>query len=628
MVERASLEREERAAAIAAAGGIEPALRSGALPRRLDLTLCEAVLLGLLRQQVRTFVGVLGHGTTELAETIRAYEQHGLCRLVNVRHETAAAHAAMALRWVTGEKAAVVTSIGPGALHALAGSLAAASDGIGVWHLYGDETMEDEGPNMQQIPRHEQGLYLKLCSVMGPAYSLHTPGAVGAALRAGQSAVDHPFRARPFYLLLPMSTQPALLPEFNLEELPRPVTMRVGAAADDAAIDEAARAIKAACRVVVKIGHGARNAGPELAELLELADGALVHTPIATGIVPYANPRNMTVGGSKGSICGNYAMDNADLLLAVGTRFVCQSDSSRTGYPNVTQIVTIQAEPELANHYGRNIPLLGDAAATLRKLIIRLKEHGASPKPTRSAWLDACTAARRSWEEFKQERYDNPVLYDEAWGREVLSQPAALKAATDWARAAGAVAFFDAGDVQANGFQVVEDDRPGQTFTESGASYMGFAVSALLASSLASEPFYGVAFTGDGSFTMNPQVLIDAAYHRVQGCIVLLDNRRMGAISSLQSAQYGAVHATADGVAVDYQAWAASVPGVLALDGGSSPASLVAALDRARAHRGLAFIHVPVYWGDHPLGGLGAFGRWNVGAWVAPTQALRHELGL
>ena len=46
------------------------------------------------------------------------------------------------------------------------------------------------------------------------------------------------------------------------------------------------------------------------------------------------------------------------------------------------------------------------------------------------------------------------------------------------------MALFDAGDVQANGFQVVEDEREGQTFSETGASYMGFAVSALLATAL------------------------------------------------------------------------------------------------------------------------------------------------
>ena len=84
-----------------------------------------------------------------------------------MRHEIEAVHAATALRWVTGEKAAVVTSIGPGALHALAGALVPLSDGIGIWFLLGDETTEDEGPNMQQIPRHEQDLFLRLFASMG-----------------------------------------------------------------------------------------------------------------------------------------------------------------------------------------------------------------------------------------------------------------------------------------------------------------------------------------------------------------------------------------------------------------------------------------------------------------------------
>ena len=146
-------EREARAAAIAKAGSVDAAMADGALPRRVDVTVSEAIVLGLLRQGVRRFVGILGHGSTDVGEVLRVYERHGILRTFNVRHETAAAHAATALRWVCGERAAVITSIGPGALQAMAGSLAAASNGVGVWHLYGDETTEDEGPNMQQIPK-------------------------------------------------------------------------------------------------------------------------------------------------------------------------------------------------------------------------------------------------------------------------------------------------------------------------------------------------------------------------------------------------------------------------------------------------------------------------------------------
>jgi len=626
-------ERQARARAIARAGGLEEALSSGALPKHINTTVSEALVLGLLRQGVEKFVTVFGHGSTEIGEALRVYESEGLVRTFGVRNEIEAAHAAAALRWATGEKAAVVTSIGPGALQAFAASLVAASDGLGVWFLFGDETTEDEGPNMQQIPGTSQYAFLKTFSNMGPAYALSTPGALATALRRGHNAVDHPHRGGPFFLLLPMNIQPHTLNDFNVEELPHGAPPPLGAAADNGAYAWAARAVREARKVVVKAGGGARNAGPELLEFLDLADAVSVTSPVVSGVVPFDHPRNMTVGGAKGTLSGNYAMENADLLVAVGTRFVCQSDCSRTGYPGVKHVVNINTEAGAAMHYGKTTALIGDAAATLARLNEELRAERKTGGPiggaqTESEWFRTCREQRKRWDDFRQERYAKETLHDEMWGRDVLTQPAAIKAATDWARANDAVSFFDAGDVQANGFQIVEDDRPGRTFTDTGASYMGFAVSALLATALTSKPFYGLALTGDGSFTMNPQILIDGTFHGARGCILLLDNRRMAAISSLQHAQYSAEHATRDHVPVDYVQWAGAVTGVKALHGGYSAASLVAALDQARAHQGISLIHVPVYFGDDPLGGMGVFGRWNVGNWVRDTQALRHRIGL
>ena len=156
---QSALTRLQRAEAFAAAGSLQQALASGVLPRFIDTTVSEALVLGLIAQGVRKFVAVFGHGTTEIGEVLRVYQQAGLARVFNVRSELEASHAATALRWVSGEKAAVVTSIGPGALQALAASLVPASDGMGVWYLLGDETTEDEGPNMQQIPRIYRGSY-------------------------------------------------------------------------------------------------------------------------------------------------------------------------------------------------------------------------------------------------------------------------------------------------------------------------------------------------------------------------------------------------------------------------------------------------------------------------------------
>jgi 3D-(3,5/4)-trihydroxycyclohexane-1,2-dione acylhydrolase (decyclizing) len=598
------------------------AYANGRLPKRLSLTLSEALVLGLLKQDVKVYFTVLGHGSTEVGEVLRVYQEAGLVRTYGLRSEIEASHAATALRWVTGEKAAVVTSIGPGALQALAASLVPASNGIGVWYLFGDETTEDEGFNMQQIPRHEQGLFLKLASSMGQAYSLHTPLALPTALQRGSVTVGHPYRPGPFYLLMPMNTQAAWLPDFNLLELPEELPIQLGAAEGDYA--QAADWIRGAKRILIKVGGGGRNAGPELTRLLEVAGGVLVHTPIATGCIPYSHPQNMGVGGSKGSLCGNYAMEKADLLIAVGTRAVCQSDSSRTGYPNVKRVININADPDDARHYQHTLALVGDVRRTLKRMIESLGES----TQKNHAWLKACAEKKLAWQAIKAARMLNPELHDDYWGKSVLSQPAAIKIAIDWAKARGAACFFDAGDVQANGFQIVEDDNPHQTFTETGASYMGFAVSSLLATGVADKPFYGLALTGDGSFTMNPQILIDGIEHGAHGCILVLDNGRMGAITGLQEAQYGRGFATWNSMKVDYSRLGSCIPGLLALDGGCTQAAFKEALEQAGNHPGLSLIHLPVYYGPNPLGGMGVYGRWNVGGWCDDVQAMRHEIGL
>jgi 3D-(3,5/4)-trihydroxycyclohexane-1,2-dione acylhydrolase (decyclizing) len=622
--EKIRQQRQQRAAILAHAGSLNSARKDNALPRKADLTLSEALVIGLIELGVKTYYAVFGHGSTEIGEVLRIYQDAGIVRVFGVRSEIEASHAAAALRWVTGEKAAVVTSIGPGALHALSASLVPASDGIGVWYLFGDETTEDEGFNMQQIPRHEQGLFQKMMSVMGKTYSLHTPCALTSALRAGSAAVDHPYRPGPFYLLMPMNTQAAWMENCNFDEFPKTEQVQLGRAAGDYL--QAVKLMRSHSQILVKAGGGAVSAGKELVKLLELTNGVLVHTPIATGCIPYSHPANMCVGGSKGSICGNFAMENADLLIAIGTRAVCQSDCSRTGYPNVKHVININADLEDALHYNQTLPLVGDIKTTLQELNRMLEK---SDLPVDGAgWLQACNGKKQTWQKQKTKRLQNPVLFDEYWQKDVLTQPAVIITALEWAKENHVVNFFDAGDVQANGFQLVEDELPGLTFTETGSSYMGFAASALLATGKASKPFFGLAFSGDGSLTMNPQILIDGVEHGARGCILLLDNGRMGAISGLQLDQYGEDFATSNKVHVDYLGWARAIPNLMAIDGGTNLENLKTALNKAKKFEGLSLIHVPVYFGSDELGGMGVYGRWNVGNWCDDTQRLRHEIGL
>ena len=336
--------RKQRAEIIAKHGSMREAIASGNLPQKADISLSEAIVLGLLQQGVRKYVGIFGHGSTDVAEVLRIYEAAGVVKTFAVRHETEAVHAASALRWVTGEKCAVITSIGPGALHALAGSLVPLSDGLGIWFLLGDETTEDEGPNMQQIPGHEQNRFHRLFAAMGKTYTLHSPNSVSTALRRGLAATDHPFRQEPFFLMMPMNQQPKTLKDFNLRELPGYRVPDVDLSPGINELKAAVELIEKSERIVVKVGGGCRNLGSELVDFLDQIDAVAVHSPLVSGVVPFSHPRNMCVGGSKGSLSGNFAMENADLLIAIGTRFVCQSDCSRTGYPRVNSVININTD--------------------------------------------------------------------------------------------------------------------------------------------------------------------------------------------------------------------------------------------------------------------------------------------
>jgi 3D-(3,5/4)-trihydroxycyclohexane-1,2-dione acylhydrolase (decyclizing) len=613
-----------RARAISAAQGLAGALSGGGLDSRVDVTVSEGVVLGLLKQGVRKFFGILGHGNTDIGEILRIYAEEGVVRFLQCRNEVAMAHAATALAWIYGETPAVLTSIGPGALQAYAGSLAAASNGIGVYHLYGDETTHGEGYNMQQVVGARQGEFGRLTDILGRSYVLHTPEALRDALRRGTQTVHKPYFAGPFYLCLPINVQPKIIKNLNLDSLPRRLAVSPVVPIDPDAFREAADIIRGAARIVIKAGGGSRHSARSIRQLAERIGAAVVLSPNSTGVLPDDHPLNMHVGGSKGSISGNFAMEEAELLIVAGSRAVCQSDCSGTGYPKVRHVININADLADATHYNRTTVLVGDLGAVIDRVLESLGnvERVEPVALASSVWRSACAEKKAEWAALREARKHATPMLDPAWGREVMTQPSAVATAQAFAYRVNALKVFDAGDVQANGFQINTDATPFETVSESGASYMGFAASSLLSAAMADTPRFMIAFSGDGSFMMNPQILLDAVAHRVRGMVIVFDNRRMGAISSLQQAQYGHDFGTNDHVVVDYVAMANSVRGVKGVFGGYSASELERALVEAYAHEGLSVVHVPVYWGEEPEAGMGAYGRWNVGPWVHDVECL------
>jgi len=591
------------------------------LPNNIDVSLSEGIILGLLKQNVRKYFAIFGHGSTDFAEILRIYEKQGVTKTYNFRNEVEMAHAATALRWQYDEVSAVVTSIGPGALQAMAGSLAASSNGVGLYHIYGDETTYGEGYNMQQVPKREQDIYGKITALMSESHVFHTPESIRDGMRKGYLKTKHPYKAGPFYFMLPINTQPKIIKGLSLLTLPGKDSLEVKNNLNVDQIKEFEKLINKYDNIVVKAGGGSIKFSKELTKFSEHLNVPVVLAPGSLGVLPDVHENNMHVGGSKGSISGNFAMQNAKLLISIGSRSVCQSDCSGIGYPNAEAVININADLADMMHYNNTLGLNGDIGVILNQLNTAIETKKINRSNTKQSWIEDCRKKKKEWSDFKNRIYTNEVLKDEAFGRDVLTQPAAIKLAVDFSNKNKCVKFFDAGDVQANGFQIAEDQDPFDTFTETGASYMGFSSSAILASAIADKPKYSISFTGDGSFMMNPQVLIDAVYLGLKGMVVIFDNRRMAAITGLQYAQYDKEFKTNDGVEVDYVQMANSVKGVKGFFGGYNSKDFKNTLEEAFKYKGLSVVHVPVYSGTDELGGMGAYGSWNVGNWCENVQS-------
>ena len=613
---------EQRAKIIAKNNNdLNQCIDKNALPKNIDVSLSEGIILGLLKQNVRKYFAIFGHGSTDFAEILRIYEEQGVTKTYNFRNEVEMAHAATALRWQYNEVPAVVTSIGPGALQAMAGSLAASSNGVGLYHIYGDETTYGEGYNMQQVPKREQDIYGKITALMSESHIFHTPESIRDAMRKGYLKTKHPYKAGPFYFMLPINTQPKVIKGLNLITLPGRDSLELKNNLNDDQVKAFEKIINKYENVVIKAGGGSVKFSKELTEFSEHLNAPVVLAPGSLGVLPDAHENNMHVGGSKGSISGNYAMQNAKLLISIGSRSVCQSDCSGIGYPNAETVININADLSDMMHYNNTLGLNGDIGVILKQLNSALQSKKINRSNTKNNWIEDCRKKKKEWNDFKNRIYQNEVLKDDAFGRDLLTQPAAIKTAVDFSNKNKCVKFFDAGDVQANGFQIAEDNKPSDTYTETGASYMGFSASAILASAIADKPKYPISFTGDGSFMMNPQVLIDAVYLGLKGMVVIFDNRRMAAITGLQYAQYEKEFKTNDGVEVDYVQMANSVKGVKGFFGGYNSKEFNTALEEAYKFDGLSVVHVPVYSGTDELGGMGAYGSWNVGNWCENVQA-------
>ncbi len=582
------------------------------------LNLAEATAEFLVANGIEYFFGIGGHGNTTLIEALVPHARRNKIRVFDVQHEAVAAHAATALRWAHGIESAVFTSIGPGWLNTLIAQATAMSDGYGYLVFAGDKTTAYEGPNMQQIMRDGQFGFARAAeAVAKQAYTLIDPRNAYTILPQALAKTREKGSAGPVNIFLPMNLQ-AAEHDYNLPMLRRvvkePTTrLRPDPESVKAAIELARRHRK----IAIRVGGGAVGCGDAVKRLAERIGAAVIMGPVAMDVVESDFALNVGPAGSKGSISGNFAAENATLFINVGGRGVCQADCSGTLYAKARDFININLNEIEAQRYD-GLAVVGDARATLEAITRGLR----GPVPDRR-WVASLANANKKWQHYLDGFFGEPVIDGK------LTQPAAIRAVDDHVNGFRGIKIFDAGDVQAHGFQICRHLEPKTWLNETGSSCMGFGICAAFGLGLVPDGKYPTAIIGDGSFLMQAQAVRDMVKHGSNCTVVVLDNQAMGAITSLQRAQQYGDFATLDSPrteAVDFVAMAESM-GATGFRAEASLDSLGGCLDRAHAHRGPAVIDVKVHMGPEEHSALGAFGRWNVGPWSKTVESIWEGKG-
>jgi len=287
-------------------------------------------------------------------------------------------------------------------------------------------------------------------------------------------------------------------------------------------VSRAAAMINSAKRPVLLLGGGAaKGRAPDLAlALAEKASIPVTMTLMGLGALPASHPLSLGMHGMHGHTWANHALDQCDLLIAVGNRF----DDRAIGTPGTfcpkARIIHVNLDQSEHGRIKRaDLALACDASLAL-EAILPLAE-----RRERAAWL---TEVAR----FKAEAPSGGVAECPGCARGLIGDVAAMLDED-------AVIVTDVGQHQMFVAQSFPFRAPGRFLTSGGLGVMGFGLPAAIGASLARPEATVVLFTGDGSLKMNVQELATLAETGANVKIVVMDNQSLGLVVQQQALFFG-----------------------------------------------------------------------------------------
>ncbi|MFP5289491.1 MAG: acetolactate synthase large subunit [Actinomycetes bacterium] len=492
------------------------------------LTGSGAILASLEKLGVTDVFGLPGGAIMPFYDELMASTA---IRHILVRHEQGAGHAAEGYAAASGRLGVCIATSGPGATNLVTAIADAYMDSVPLLAITGQVFSTSMGTDAFQevditgitmpITKHSF-LVTKpedVPGVLAAAVHIATTGRPGPVLV--DVTKDAQQKSAPF--IWP--------PKIDLPGY-RPVTKAHGKQ-----INAAAQLIAESRRPVLYVGGGVIRAGAH-AELLRFAEetGApVVTTLMARGAFPDSHQQNLGMPGMHGTVPSVLALQESDLLIALGARFDDRVTGKVSEFAPHAKVIHVDIDPaEIGKIRAADVPIVGDAREVLLDLLPAYRDAAKAVKPDFSDW----------WKRIESLRTQYPLGYtlpdDGLLSPQWVIQKIGELSGPEAVYAAGV------GQHQMWAAQFIKYERPGSWLNSGGAGTMGYAVPAAMGAKVAQPDRLVWAIDGDGCFQMTNQELATCTINEIPIKVAVINNSSLGMVRQWQTLFYDGRHSFTD----------------------------------------------------------------------------------
>jgi acetolactate synthase I/II/III large subunit len=451
----------------------------------------------------------------------------GGIRHILVRHEAGGGHAAEGYAKATGKVGVAFATSGPGATNLVTPICDAMMDSVPVVFITGQVRTDLLGTDgFQEADTLGITMPVVKHSVM-IQHPQELPRAIHEAFHIARSG-----RPGPVLVDIPLDLSRAEIDYEPVTDVRLP-GYQPRVEGNQKQVRQAAKALAAAQRPVIYAGGGVvnANASEELREFARSDRFPVTCTLMGLGAFPAVvpgeggwEPDRQWLGmlGMHGTRSANYAMDEADLICAVGARFDDRITGKLSEFAPRAKFIHIDVDPaEISKNVPAHIPIVGDAKHVLGKLVIEYRALGADP-----ARLDAWWSRIEGW----KAKY--PLAFEETTDAEI--KPQFMVKALHEATGGEAIITSDVGQHQMWAAQHYDFPAPRRWINSGGLGTMGFGLPAAMGAAVGMPEQLVCCIAGDGSVQMNAQELATCAQNKIPIKVFIMNNGYLGMVRQWQ----------------------------------------------------------------------------------------------